>query len=98
MKNVVHIGSVIDGLLKTYRQESDAELAQIWDLWDKLVGDAIAENARPSAFKGKLLLVQVTNSSWLHQLHFLKKDIIQKINDTYGKELVEEIKFKIGSI
>ena len=98
MKKAVHIGSVINDILKTCRHESDTELSQIWGLWNGLVGDAIAENARPSAFKGKLLLVQVTNSSWLHQLHFLKKDIIQKINDTYGKELVEEIKFKIGSI
>ena len=98
MKKAVHIGSVINDILKTYRHESDTELAQIWGLWDRLVGDAIAENARPLAFKGKLLLVQVTNSTWLHQLHFLKKDIIQKINDTCGKELVEEIKFKIGSM
>jgi len=98
MKSVVHIGSVIEKVLKTYRHESDEELARIWSLWDGLVGDAISENARPSAFKGKLLLVHVTNSTWLHQLQFLKKDIIAKVNDAFGKELVEEIKFKIGSI
>ena len=62
------------------------------------VGEVIARNARPGAFKGKLLLVNVTSSTWAHQLQFLKKDIIKKVNDALGKELVEEIKFKIGPV
>jgi predicted nucleic acid-binding Zn ribbon protein len=42
--------------------------------------------------------VNVTSSTWMHQLQFLKKDIIKQINHALGKELVEEIKFKIGPI
>lgn len=94
----VHIGSVLKKVMTTCRRDSDKELTVIWSLWDTAVGKAVAENARPEAFKGKLLLVNVTNSIWLHQLQFLKKEIIAKINDAMGKELVEEIKFKIGSI
>lgn len=98
MKEAVHIGRVIDGLLKTYRRESDSELSKIWSLWNDLVGDVIATHARPHAFKGRLLLVHVSNSTWLHQLLFLKKDIIEKVNEAYGKEMVTEIKFKIGPV
>ncbi|MFC1886621.1 DUF721 domain-containing protein [Thermodesulfobacteriota bacterium] len=97
-KEAVHIGSVINGLLKTYRHESDSELLRIWGLWNDLVGDVIATHARPHAFKGRLLLVYVTNSTWHHQLLFLKKDIIEKINHAYKKEMVTDIKFKIGPI
>jgi predicted nucleic acid-binding Zn ribbon protein len=97
-KEAVHIGRVIDRLLKTYRHESDSELSRIWSLWDGLVGDVIAAHARPHAIKGRLLLVYVTNSSWLHQLMFLKQDIIKKINKSAEKEILTEIKFKIGSI
>ena len=98
MKDIAHIGTVIDELLKTCRPDSDTEMSRIWGLWDSLVGADIAANARPSAFKGRLLLVHVTNSTWLHQLYFLKKDIIRKINDAFGKQIVEELKFKIGTI
>ncbi|MFC1813872.1 DUF721 domain-containing protein [Thermodesulfobacteriota bacterium] len=63
-----------------------------------VVGKAIAENARPAAFKGKMLLVHVTSSTWIHELQFLKKDIIRKVNNALGEEQVEEIKFKIGPI
>ena len=95
---VVHIGSVINKVLKTHRHEFDGDLVQVWNLWDSAVGEAIAKNARPAAFKGKLLLVNVVSSTWMNELIFLKKDIIKKINEALGKELVEEIKFKIGPV
>jgi predicted nucleic acid-binding Zn ribbon protein len=98
MKEAVHIGSVISRLMKTYRRDSDSELAGIWDMWNGLVGEAISANARPAAFKGKLLLVNVTSSAWLHQFHFLKEDMIRKINEAYGKQMVDDIKFKIGPV
>ena len=96
-KEFVHISGILNELLKKYRGGPDGELAQVCQLWDTIVGEAIAENARPVAIKGNLLLVYVTNSTWVHHLQFLKQDIIDKINSTMGQTLVEEIKFKIGS-
>jgi predicted nucleic acid-binding Zn ribbon protein len=98
LEGSVHIGNIIGNVLKTCRNDFDENLAQVWGLWDGAVGDGIAKNTRPEAFKGKLLLVNVTSSTWMHQLQFLKKDIIKQINHALGKELVEEIKFKIGPI
>ena len=91
------IGNVIDRVVRNYRKAPDGELSQIWDLWEGVVGEVIAENARPAAFKGKLLLVHVISSPWLQELRFLKEDIIEKLNKAFGRELVKEIKFKIGS-
>jgi predicted nucleic acid-binding Zn ribbon protein len=93
-----HIGTIIGNVLKTCRNDIDENLTQVWDLWDRAVGDGIAQNARPAAFKGNLLLVNVTSSTWMHQLQFLKNDMIKQINQALGKELVKEIKFKIGPI
>jgi len=98
-KNFSHIGTLINNVLNTCRKERpDSEMTRIWALWDETMGVTIAENARPEAFKGQLLVVQVTNSPWMQQLQFLKKDIIQKLNSALGKELVKDIKFKIGSM
>ena len=65
---------------------------------DDIVGDVIAQNARPAAFKGKILLVHVSSSTWVHQLQFLKQEMIAKLNDTFGKELISDLKFKIGPL
>ncbi len=81
-----------------YRREHDGELLRVWSLWDSLVGEIVAENARPAAVKGNILVVNVTSSTWIHHLQFNKKEIIKKINHAFGKELVGEIKFKIGTI
>ena len=96
-KDFERIGNVLDQVLVNLRNDFDRDLLQIWDRWGQIVGETVAENTRPVAFKGKLLLVHVASSTWLHQLRFLKKDIIANINAAFGKELVEEIKFKIGS-
>ena len=96
-KEFVHISGILNELLKKYRSGPDGDLAQVCQLWDTIVGEAIAENARPVAIKGNLLLVYVTNSTWVHHLQFLKQDIIDKINSAMGQTPVEEIKFKIGS-
>ncbi len=93
-----HIGSILNDVLKTLRPEADVGLVQVWQLWDDVVGRAIAENARPAAFKGKLLLVHVASSPWVHQLQFLKREIIEKLNAALGQNLIEDIKFKIGPV
>lgn len=97
-KEFVHISDIIDKVVKNYRLESDEELTHVWRLWNGLVGEIIAKNAQPAAFKGKILLVHVNSSAWIHQLQFLKEEIITKVNAALGKNLIEEIKFKIGSI
>ena len=57
-----NIGSVLDKVLHQYRPKSDQALLKVWDIWEDAVGDGIAANARPAAFKGALLLVHVSNS------------------------------------
>jgi len=94
----VHIRNILDDVLKPYRSKPDFELKELWRLWDEAVGETIAQNARPAAFKGKLLIVHVSSSTWVHQLQFLKNDMIIKLNAALGKPLLEEIKFKIGPL
>ena len=93
-----HIGGILADILKTYRRESDGGLVQVWQVWDDIIGDVIAQNARPAAFKGKILLVHVSSSTWVHQLQFLKKEMIAKLNKALGKALIDDLKFKIGPL
>ena len=94
----VHIGSILDEVLKTYRREPDGELIQVWNVWDGIVGEVISKNAKPAAFKGRILLVYVTSSTWVHQLQFLKKEMIARLNEALGKALIDDLKFKIGPV
>ena len=98
MAAAVPLGSVIRDVLKTCRPQDDTELTRVWSLWLPAVGPAVAANARPAAFRGRLLLVHVSSSVWFQELQFLKADIITKLNAALGRELVGDIKFKIGCL
>ena len=94
----VHIGSILGDVLKKYRREMDVELVQVWRIWDNIVGEVVAQNAKPAAFKGPILLIHVTSSTWIHHLQFLKKEMIERLNHALGKPLIEDLKFKIGPV
>ena len=96
-EGAAHISGILSGLLNSFRPETEQGMLRIWRVWDRSVGKDIAGNARPAAFKGSVLLVHVTSSSWLHHLRFLKKDLVTRLNDDIGQPLVSDIKFKIGS-
>lgn len=92
------IGNILGDVLSTFRVNGDLELAGLFGLWDDVVGAAVAKNARPAGFKGKILLVNVISSVWIQELQYYKKDMIRNLNEALGKELVSDIKFKIGPV
>ena len=92
------IGSILPDVIRTCRREKDTAMTAVWDVWHQAVGVTIAENTRPAAFKGRLLLVHVSSSVWVHQLQFMKRDLIEKINAACKTELVGDITFKIGPL
>ena len=93
-----HIGSVMTSLLGDFMGKIHPELLRIHSAWSEIVEKQVAENSMPAAMKGKVLIVHVTSSIWLQELHFSKKEILHNINRKIGSEAVEEIKFKIGSV
>lgn len=93
-----HIGNIIDSVLKDHPLKPDGELIRVWRLWDSVVGDVVSKNAKPAAFNGRILLVHVTSSTWVHHLQFSKKEVIEKLNEALGKPVVDDLKFKIGPV
>jgi predicted nucleic acid-binding Zn ribbon protein len=40
----------------------------------------------------------VSSSVWLQELHFKKKELIEKLNQAAGSTVVEDIRFKLGAL
>lgn len=68
----------------------------VWGFWDRVVGETMARNAQPAAFKQRMLLVHVSSSVWLQEMHFRKTELIERLNLAAGSRVVEDIRFKIG--
>ncbi len=96
--DLMQIGGIIEDLVRNMRPLRDQQMVEIWDLWGKVLDPSIVENARPAAFRGGSLIVHVAGSTWVQHLRFMESQIVDKLNQAYGSELVETISFKIGKI
>ncbi|MBU4036499.1 MAG: DUF721 domain-containing protein [Proteobacteria bacterium] len=92
------IGNILGLVLNKFRLELGFESANILNTWKNIVGEAVYKNTKPAGFKGKILLVYVSSSVWMQELQYYKQDIISRLNDEFEKELVSDIKFKIGAV
>ncbi len=63
--------------------------------WLDAVGPKIAAYTRPDALRRNVLFVKVANSVWMQQLHFLKQDILAKINRANAQNPIRNIFFSL---
>jgi predicted nucleic acid-binding Zn ribbon protein len=97
-KTFTPIGRVLESILDQCRSNSAGGILHLRHVWENAVGTPISDNAKPFAVKGSLLLVHVSSSAWLHQLQFLKTELLDKLNLRLKNQRVEDIKFKIGPL
>lgn len=91
------IGNVMDGVLKKLGLDRRFKESQIAAQWKSWVGDAISRHSHPYRVVNKKLVVYVDNSVWLNELNRQYKIwILKKIQTVLGKELIQDIHFKIG--
>ncbi len=61
--------------------------------WPDVVGQQVAKVTQAEAIKSGILIVRVSNGPWRNELQFLKAEIIRKLNEDLGQELVKDIRF-----
>ena len=92
------LSQVLETIIDQCRRESGGGIYHLAQVWEKAIGPPIADNTKPFAVKGSLLLVHVSSSAWLHQLRFLKAELLQRLNHNLKGGRIEDIKFKIGPL
>lgn len=97
-KGFTSIGDVLGKVVTQYRPAMDHSMIKVWDVWETAVGAEIAAHAHPAAFKGGLLLVHISNSTWLHHMRFMEKEMIRCLNRALGEDRVKALTFKIGPV
>ena len=96
MKRPAPLSDLMDSLFRGKPAEKRLEEGKIWLAWDDAVGAQIAAKAHPVSFRDGTLTVAVASAPWMQQLTFLKRGMIEKLNERLGKELVRDIYLKAG--
>lgn len=89
---------ILDGLLSGSNLAFNPADAEIWEIWEEVVGQPIAEHARPSNIRRKKLRVHVSEPIWLQELEFVAETIKEKLNKKLDRNAVEKIIFRLGSL
>lgn len=95
----VPMGAVMDGVLQKLAGKSPLrELEAVRRCWADVAGTALAAVSSPVALRDGSLLVHVTSSAWLHRLQFMRDDLRGGLNGAIGRELVAELRFRVGPL
>jgi predicted nucleic acid-binding Zn ribbon protein len=92
LSDVVRVELTALGLSERLRE------AEIWRLWPEVVGQTVAARAIPLRIIKGILTVAVSSGPWKQELTFLKRMMIDKLNERLGGEVVKEIVLKSGQI
>lgn len=90
-----NVAGVLKRVVRDLGLERDIEGWKAAEDWPRIVGARIARRTRCVGFKDGTLRVEVESSAWMHELGYLERDLIQKINRHLGAEHVRQVKFVI---
>jgi len=89
---------VLEKTLKDLEIDVPLKRYSIWGAWKEIVGDSIARQTQPRAIRNRILFINVSHSTWIQQLQFLKPKLLEKINDFLGESPIQDIRFKLGKV
>ena len=98
-RNFKPIANLIEPLVKRHVQLNMISYAKLFDIWDTIVGEKISKKAHPikmKAIKGgdKNILYLGMTGPYGAELSLQVRDIIEKINSFYSKEVIVQIKLQ----
>ncbi len=93
-----NVSKVLDTLLVKRKLKKKMEDCKVFEVWEEIVGDRIAERTEPLSLKNGVLKITVTDHAWLQQLQFLKEEIRGRLNKKVGKTVVVNLYFQVGPV
>ena len=98
MKKPQSIRSILEKTLKTLEIDVPLKTYSILGAWNEIVGESVAVQTQPRSIRNRILFIDVSHSTWMQQLQFLKPTLLEKVNGFLGEPLIQDIRFKLGKI
>lgn len=85
------IGGLLDLFVKTNKLEQGLAEYRVRKSWNELLGKNVAMTTKSLYIKDGKLFVKLYSSVVRNELALLKDDIIKKLNESAGKEVIKDI-------
>ena len=98
MNKPQRLHSILEKTLKALEIDVPLKTYSILGAWSEIVGESVAEHSQPRSVRNRILFLDVSHSTWMQQLQFLKPTLLEKVNNFLGEPLIQDIRFKLGKI
>ena len=86
--------SQVLGDLRIDRRRAEAEVVKVWN---SLVDPTLVAHAQPVGLRKGTLFVVVDSNAWLSEIvRYRKKEILDRLQHSFGRELIARISFRVG--
>jgi len=91
----IPIGKLIGPLLKSVKLDEQCRMGILEEKWESTLGKAIGAHARPGILANKNLTIFVDSSPWLSELFRMQKDILLKLQTTFGRDTILSVRLQM---
>lgn len=87
------IGRILTRSLRNLKVDRRIKEQSVVLNWEKVVGERIASRAVPIKVRDSILFVRVENASWRNELFFMKRKIVEQLNQSVKDNVIKDIVF-----
>jgi hypothetical protein len=85
------IGSLLDAFLKANKLEEGMAEFRLKRAWGELLGKSVSRATKDMYVKDAILFVRMHSSVLRSEIHLIKGDLIRRLNEAAGKEIIKDI-------
>jgi predicted nucleic acid-binding Zn ribbon protein len=90
-QNENSLGDIVKQFTEEYRLKDKLNQVEVIRIWEICMGPMILKNTREVRFKDGVLTVRIESAPLKQELEFRKNQIITRLNEEMGIELVKEV-------
>jgi hypothetical protein len=93
LENKTTLGEAIDKIMKAYRLDGKLKEIDLLSKWEEMMGRAVFLRTKNLHIKNKILYLELDSSVMRDELLNGKSIIIQRINQTAGFQMINDVWF-----
>lgn len=87
------LSDVVNQLMKAYQLDGKWREQEVLSKWEEMMGKAVALRTQKLYIRDKILYIQLDSSVMRDELADGKRIILQRVNETAGMELIQDVWF-----
>ena len=90
------LASILPGLMRDMGLEGAVRGWRAVDAWPEVAGERIARHSRAISYREGTLTVEVEGSAWMHELGFLKRELVRRLDQHAGGGVVRDVRLVLA--